>query len=123
MRLKLDENLPESLFVQLRDLGHDVDTVRLEQLAGRPDGDVWRGAQEAGRCLITQDLDFSDIRRFRPGTHHGILLVRLRTPGRLALAARIREVFSTEKVEGWHGCFVLISDVKVRIIQAWPEEI
>ena len=87
MKLKLDENLPESLLPTLASLGHDVDNVRLEGLAGRADPDVWQEAQKAERFLITQDLDFSDIRKFSPGTHHGLMLVRLRAPGRLALAA------------------------------------
>ncbi len=46
--------------------GHDTDTVPEEDLAGKPDPDVWRETQQAGRFLITQDLDFSDIRQFRP---------------------------------------------------------
>lgn len=64
MTIKLDENLPERLVAELSALGHDVDTVRAEQLAGRDDNDVWRGAQSAHRFLITQDLDFSDVRRY-----------------------------------------------------------
>jgi hypothetical protein len=62
MKLKLDENLPESLLSELTALGHDVDNVRLEGLAGHADPDVWKAAQGAGRFLITQDLDFSDLR-------------------------------------------------------------
>lgn len=38
MRLKLDENLPESLLAALGALGHDADNVRLEGLAGKADG-------------------------------------------------------------------------------------
>ena len=57
--------------------GHDVDSVRAEQLTGRADPDVWGAAQAAQRVLITQDLDFSDMRRYTPGTHAGLLLVRL----------------------------------------------
>lgn len=77
MRLKLDENLPTSAVTRLRDLGHDVDTVHDEHLVGHADDAVWAGAQGAGRMLVTQDLDFADARRFAPGTHHGLLLVRL----------------------------------------------
>jgi len=73
MKIKLDENLPSSLVVDLSALGHDVDTAPAEGLAGRPDPDVWRAAQTAERFLITQDLDFSDLRAFAPGTHYGIL--------------------------------------------------
>jgi predicted nuclease of predicted toxin-antitoxin system len=88
VNIKLDENLPERLISELQALGHNVDTVRSEQLAGRDDADVWQAAQSAGRFLITQDLDFSDLRTYTPGTHAGLLLVRLARPGRNALVAR-----------------------------------
>lgn len=76
-------------------MGHDVDTVRGEHLAGRDDTDVWTAAQSAGRFLITQDLDFSDARTYTPGTHAGLLSVRLAHPGREALLARVKAMFST----------------------------
>lgn len=60
MKLKLDENLPESLLPTLQALGHDTDNVRLEGLRGQADADIWQAAQKAERFLITQDLDFSD---------------------------------------------------------------
>lgn len=115
MKIKLDENLPESLVGHLGRLGHDVDTVLLERLQGHPDVDIWSAAQEAGRFLITQDLDFSDIRTFEPGTHHGLLLVRLRLPGRTALARRVLGAFEQEAVASWPGCFVVISERKIRV--------
>jgi len=61
------------------------------------------------------NLDFSDIRRYAPGTHHGLLLVRLRAPGRAALARRIEAVFQAESVETWHRAFVVVTDRKLRI--------
>ncbi len=118
MKIKLDENLPAGLGRGLRDLGHDVDTVPEEDLAGRDDGQVWQAAQREGRFFITQDLDFSDLRQFAPGTHHGLLLVRLRDPGRSALAAVVREVFSSQDVAGWTGCFVVVTERKIRISRA-----
>ena len=65
MRIKLDENLPEALLYELATLGHEVDNTRLEGIAGKPDPDVWRAAQDGGRFLITQDLDWlaSRVRR------------------------------------------------------------
>ncbi len=115
MKLKLDENLPESLLPTLQSLDHDVDNVRLEGLRGQTDADIWQAAQKAERFLITQDLDFSDIRKFSPGSHHGLMLVRLRVPGRLALAARIAEAFRGEGTESWARCFVLLTDHKLRV--------
>ena len=115
MKIKLDENMPESLAGRLSVLGHDVDTVRSEGIAGAPDPDVWAAAQADDRFLITQDLDFSDIRRFVPGTHRGLLLVRLPDAGRVGLADRVEAVFQAELIEAWAGCFVVLSEHKPRV--------
>ena len=115
MNIKLDENLPERLVSSLQALGHDVDTVRSEHLRGRDDDEIWQAAQAVGRFPITQDLDFSDARRFTPGTHPGLLLVRLAQPGRNALAARVAMLFATEQVDRWRGCLVVATEHKVRV--------
>jgi predicted nuclease of predicted toxin-antitoxin system len=115
VKIKLDENLPTRLVRLLAELGHDTDTVPQEGLTGRSDSDVWTAAQTAERFFITQDLDFSDIRRFAPGTHHGLLLVRLRAPGRDMLARRVQAVFQTEPVETWKRAFVVVTDHKLRV--------
>jgi predicted nuclease of predicted toxin-antitoxin system len=114
MKLKLDENLPESLISALSELGHDVDSVALEGLAGYGDGEIWKAAQRAGRLFITQDLDFSDARKFAPGTHFSLILIRLRFPSRIRLAQRIREIFRSEQVETWARGFVVVTDLKIR---------
>ncbi len=115
MRLKLDENLPATVVEALSELGHDVDTVPQEGLAGQPDPAIWQAAQDTNRFLITQDLDFSDIRYYQPGTHHGLLLVRLAEPSRQHLIERIRHLFATEAVDTWTKCFIVATDRKVRI--------
>ena len=66
MRIKLDENIAAT--VRLAALGHDVHTVIEEDLSGRVDSEVWVAAQLEERFLITQDLDFSDKRRFAAGS-------------------------------------------------------
>ncbi len=118
MNIKLDENLPHQLVKLLTDLGHDIDTVPDEQIAGRDDGVVWAAAQAACRFLVTQDLDFSDARKYTPGTHHGVLLVRLPQPGRLAIAERVASLFRSEAVETWRGCIVSATPRKVRVKRA-----
>lgn len=115
MRIKLDENLPARLATLLLNLGHDTDSVFSEGLSRAVDSVVWKAAQDAGRFFVTQDLDFSDVRAFKPGTHHGLLLVRLRVPSREALARKIEAIFQTEEVEGWQQCFVVATDHKIRV--------
>jgi predicted nuclease of predicted toxin-antitoxin system len=117
MKIKLDENLPADLTILLRDLGHDVHTTPAERLAGRPDEDIRTATQRESRFLITQDLDFSDLRQFAPGSHHGILLIRLRSASRRNLVERIGELFQSENVEDWPGCFVVATERKIRIVR------
>jgi predicted nuclease of predicted toxin-antitoxin system len=115
MKIKLDENIPIGLLETLCKLGHEVDSVLSEGLQGSNDDCVWSATQEAGRFLITQDLDFSDLRKFVFGSHCGILVVRLREPGRLALINRVLQVFDAEDVETLTGCFVVVTDHKIRV--------
>jgi predicted nuclease of predicted toxin-antitoxin system len=115
MIIKIDENLPLQIAFKLKSFGHDVHTAQKEGLAGCADRAVWEAAEREERFLITQDLDFSDARRFAPGTHHGILLIRLRSPSRFTLIQRIEELFQNENVSAWAGCFVVATDRKVRV--------
>ncbi|MCX6377605.1 MAG: DUF5615 family PIN-like protein [Armatimonadetes bacterium] len=115
MKIKLDENMPVSLADVLAALGHDVHTTQAEGLAGSDDDAVWQAAQDEDRFLITQDLDFSDLRKFAPGTHAGILVLRLRDPGRLALLHGVELLFRSENVENWKSCFVVATEHKTRI--------
>jgi predicted nuclease of predicted toxin-antitoxin system len=115
MKAKLDANLPESLIGPLTALGHEIDNVRQEDLKGGSDGEIWEAAQADTRLLVTQDLDFSDIRKFAPGSHYGLLLLRLRLPGRRALAQRVLEILRMEELESWARCFVVATDRKIRV--------
>jgi len=121
MKIKLDENLPSRLAIPLRVLGHDVHTTQDEGLTGQSDQRLWDMAQKESRFLVTQDLDFSDLRQFAPGSHHGILLVRLRSPSRGDLAGRIAELFQSENVSEWSGCFVVATERKIRLLKPPPK--
>jgi predicted nuclease of predicted toxin-antitoxin system len=122
MLIKLDENMPERLALLLREHGHDVETVHDEGLTGSDDPTVWGAAQAEQRFFITQDLDFSDVRAFAPGTHAGLLLVRLHIPSRSALAGRIATIINSEAVENWKRCFVVATDRKLRVLRPPDEE-
>jgi predicted nuclease of predicted toxin-antitoxin system len=115
MKIKIDENLPESVATILIGFGHDADTIRGEGISGGTDAQIWEAAQHARRFLITQDLDFSDARKYVPGTHCGPLLIRLASPSRASLVRRVSEIFGNEAVEEWQGCFVVATELKIRV--------
>jgi hypothetical protein len=73
-----------------------------------------RGSKD-GRFFVTRNLDFSDLRRFEPGTHAGILLLRLRDPARQRLIERTMTLLSSADAHDWSACFVVATDFKVRV--------
>lgn len=115
MRIKLDENLPESAVPRLAALGFDVDTVLSEKLGGQNDATVWIAAQRDRRLLITQDLDFSDIRTFAPVTHEGVLIVRLPDSEQWRVGDHLVAWFSDPDSTSWGRCFVVATVNKVRV--------
>ena len=77
MKFKLDENLPVSSAAILTSAGHDVDTVAQEGLIGALDRHVAAAATAAGRILVSLDRGLGDIRAYPPGSHAGIVVLRL----------------------------------------------
>ncbi len=117
MKLKLDENIAVSAKARLVALGFDVDTALDENLGGRSDEDVWSASQSEARFLITQDLDFSDSRRFVPGDHQGILLVRLPDHEQWRIGDFLVGWFSSPDVHSWRGAIVVATPTKVRVLR------
>ena len=115
MRIKLDENIAASAADRLTALGHDVDTVIEERLSGCVDSEVWKATQLEGRFLITQDLDFSDRRRFAAGNHAGVMLIRLPDVEQWRISDYIVAWFSTPEASTWEGCFIVATPNKVRV--------
>lgn len=115
MNLKLDENLPVSLVADLTALGFDVHSVKDEGLNGVRDEVLWSQCCLEDRFLITQDLDFSDVNKFPPGSHPGIMIVRLKEPSRRNLREYLVNLFNHTDATMWSGLLVIATDNKIRI--------
>lgn len=77
LKFLVDANLPFSSKLLLEELGFDSLHVRETKLSDASDEEIFRFAQKAGRIILTRDLDFADAVRFKPGTHHGIIVMRI----------------------------------------------
>jgi predicted nuclease of predicted toxin-antitoxin system len=73
---KLDEDLPESLAAEVAAFGYDVATVRGHGWGGMKDPQLWPMVQAERRFFVTADREFADLRKFPPGTHAGVPLLR-----------------------------------------------
>ncbi len=78
MKLKLDENLGSIRVVSLLRLaGHDVATVREQNLSSTADGLLIDICRMEGRCLVTLDRGFGNRLRYNPSDYSGIVVLRL----------------------------------------------
>ncbi|CAD5954812.1 MULTISPECIES: DUF5615 family PIN-like protein [Planktothrix] len=78
MKIKLDENLGNIRVVaRLRLAGHDVETVRSQNLSSTDDFSLIKICHCEGRCLITLDRGFSNSFRYKPSNYSGIVVIRL----------------------------------------------
>jgi predicted nuclease of predicted toxin-antitoxin system len=120
MRLKLDKNLPLVLRDELAAQGHDAHTCHDESLQGAADGAVFAAASGEGRTLITLDLDFADIRRYPPGGHPGVVVLRpARADVDSCVAAVARFLFHVPEADV-PGNLVIVEDHRVRIRRPPP---
>lgn len=115
MKVKLDENLPVSLGDVLAAHDHDVDTAIAEDLGGHPDPDVAAAALAEGRLLITLDKGFGDIRVYPPGTHPGILVLRLADESTPAIRQALTELLAHHRLDDLASAVTVLHHGRLRI--------
>jgi predicted nuclease of predicted toxin-antitoxin system len=116
MRFKLDENLSRSVAHLFRTAGHDVMTVRDQELHGAPDEKVFEVSVREGRALVTLDRDLGQILRFPPGASAGIIVI---DPGSRAshrgLLERARELLAMVETRSPDRALWIVEPGRVRI--------
>ena len=115
MRFKLDENIDVRLGPVFVAAGHDVDTAYAEGLAGEPDEVVGLAATREGRLLVSLDRGFGDIRRYPPGSHAGVVLLRLQRQSVRAQVAAVELLLGYDGLEDLAGCTIVVSGASIRI--------
>ena len=115
MNLKLDENLSRHLKSGVAALGHEVQTAEEEGLLSQPDHVVFTACKREGRLRLTLDLDFSDIRKYPPGTHPGILLFRPKNNGIQAVGEFVMAFLSRQDLAEMAGCLVVVDPDRIRV--------
>jgi predicted nuclease of predicted toxin-antitoxin system len=115
VNLKLDENLPHELATALRGEGHDVHTVADEQLAGESDPVIVAAATDEDRLLLTLDRGIGDLRRYPPGSHAGVLVLRPVAQDPDSILALIQRLVRTHLLDELRSCVVVVEPRKVRI--------
>jgi len=93
MKFKLDENFGSRTQHLFRTAGHEVQTIRDQGLLGCSGRRLYEICCFEKLCLVTLDLDFSDVTRFPPAEANGIVVIRVPWNPSLALLEELVHQF------------------------------
>ena len=123
MKLKLDENLGIQIATTFRNAGYDTTTVYEQNMSGSQDESLYHVCLQEKRCLITLDLDFSNVLRFPPEPTTGIVV--LRPVGKQTIFALIllsQQVLDALKQETTDGKLWIVEHGRIRIHQSTNDD-
>ena len=115
MRVKIDEDLPRQIAELFAQHDYEAATVVEQGWQGLSDEQLWPQVQQEGRLLVTADKGFADLRTYPPGSHSGVLLLRLDEESRRGYLELIRTVLRQLDVETLAGAVIVASPRGIRI--------
>ena len=72
-------------------------------------------AKEEDRLLITLDKGFGDIRTYPPGTHPGILVLRLADESAVAVRQAVTDLMAHHRLDDLAGTVTVLHHGRLRI--------
>jgi predicted nuclease of predicted toxin-antitoxin system len=116
VKFKLDENIGRRGRELLEADGHDVMTVREQNLRGVADEQLFKVCAAERRLLITLDRDFGHVLRFPPGQSAGIVILELGPRATLhAILGRLRDFLAVLQGQSVSGALWIVEPGRVRI--------
>ena len=115
MRFKVDENLPSEIALDLREEGHEADSVWDEGLSGAPDPAILARAKRENRVILTLDKGVGDIRTYPPELYPGIVLLRPAKSGRSSVLDFVRRHLPALLDRKMAGHLFVVSERGIRI--------
>ncbi|MBS0591583.1 MAG: DUF5615 family PIN-like protein [Proteobacteria bacterium] len=116
MNFLLDANMPRAALSALVTHGHGAQLARDIGLGTAPDEQIAQLARAHAAVLVTRDLDFADVRRYPPGRHFGLLVLRLPDTATAMQIAGVLDRFlkSPRLVAHLPGRLAVVDPVRVR---------
>ena len=115
MIFKIDEILPAEFVSILVGAGHDATSVISQNLQGSPDSRIIEVCLAENCSLITQDLDFADIRSYPPANYPGLAVLRLSKQDKYTLIEALQRVLPSFDSETPRGRLWIIEEQRIRI--------
>ncbi len=114
-RVKVDEDLSEEVAAVFAAAGYVSDTVRIQGWGGLLDDELWVRVQAEVRWLITADKQFGHVRKYRPSTHAGVVLIRADNESRRSYLELASTLVRSLRLENVPGCLVVVTPRGIRL--------
>jgi predicted nuclease of predicted toxin-antitoxin system len=115
MQIKVGEDLPSQVVSLLRERGYQADSVIGQGMRGWKDAEIWQTIQAENRFLITADKGFADLRRYPPGTHSGLMLLRPDQDGIRPTIELLDKVLQSYDLTGLEGTITVATPRGIRV--------
>ncbi len=112
----IDEDMPRSIGIILKEHGYEVLDVRDYGLRGVADERVYEFAQQNGAVVLTGDRGFGNVQRFPLGKHAGIVVAHFPNEmPTLKINQKLLEGLRQLNEEDYKGNVIIIEPLKIRI--------
>ena len=115
MRFLVDACVDVRVAEWLRARGHDAPHLHEEGLERLADSEIFRKAAAEDRCVLTFDLDFSEIAALSGGTKASVILLRLGDPGWRRVVERLSVVLAESADAVAKGAVISVENTRHRI--------
>ena len=116
LKFLVDEDLPRSTALLLKEMGYNALDVRDCGLRGKADEEIFEYAQKEKAIIFTADRGIGSIMRFPLGTHLGIVVAHF--PNELSttdLNVQIKKALTKVTEDDIKNNLVIIEPKKIRI--------
>ncbi len=115
MKFLLDMNVPPSLGMRLKTIGHEVRHALSSGLSQASDLSIIDVARKNNEIIVTHDLDYSHLMAFSGKPDPSVIIFRIKNTRPDNLSYRI--INALERIEKplREGCIVVIEDTTIRL--------
>jgi predicted nuclease of predicted toxin-antitoxin system len=114
----LDENMPPVVGRFLRDKRFNVKEVRVTLSRGAQDDSVIALARQELRVLVTFDKHFSNLLVYPPGSHYGIIRIRIHPPLIVDIISALDQLLTKFDIETMRGSLIVLEREGFRVRRA-----
>ena len=116
LKFVVDEDVPRSTSMVLRDRGFEVLDVRDCGFRGKSDKEIFDFARIERAAILTADLGFGNLVHFPLGSHYGIVIIHF--PNEIStteLNRQINSLFDNLTENDFKGNLVILEPGKIRV--------